>query len=280
MTKSKTAGQAQHPGPLDHDADGKAGGSRPASERDKPLAVEAKEKPADPISGSGTQTSASAGATAEGSASGAPDGSEPTEPTLTPEGEVELADEEAELDAEADLQDEAEANRQKSLEASHAELGRVADLIMQADIGLPTCDEAHPAGMSAGDCVEQIIGRMKSAEEAAAIFGKQVDELRDELAARTPNPAAPEVDPEPPEPTPLFTPEGAALRAVAAQAYGLYLYPGKGYATHEGGPYHDTATIADLARAGMVYAEPSGGNHGSVKVTDLGKETVQSLSPA
>jgi hypothetical protein len=68
----------------------------------------------------------------------------------------------------------------------------------------------------------------------------------------------------------------AALGDAEANRYGLYREPGKGFSTQPGaGDGHTPDTVDQLLRAGLLYAEPSGGRHGSVKITPDGRDAYR-----
>jgi hypothetical protein len=66
----------------------------------------------------------------------------------------------------------------------------------------------------------------------------------------------------------------ADLERVAEHRHGLYLFKQQGYATGPGGPYLSEATAQALVDAGLARFEPSGGRHGSVKVTAKGQKAA------
>lgn len=66
----------------------------------------------------------------------------------------------------------------------------------------------------------------------------------------------------------------ADLQSIAEHRHGLYLFKKQGYATGPGGPYLSEATAQALVDAGLARFEPSGGRHGSVKVTAKGQKAA------
>lgn len=67
----------------------------------------------------------------------------------------------------------------------------------------------------------------------------------------------------------------AALEAMAGQRYGLYRTPKHGYSTNPPhGPFHKDGTVNHLVRSGLAEEDPTGGNFGSVKITDEGRAAL------
>lgn len=94
-------------------------------------------------------------------------------------------------------------------------------------------------------------------------------------------PAAPATPPA--APTPAATRLNAAGAAcLAAAREGRCLYRGKaGYSlSGTGGKQHTFPVVAALVKAGLLRDVPSGGAHGSVKITDTGLKALRRYQTA
>lgn len=244
MTKSPTAGTDPHPNPLDHDADGHKGGSRPKAHAAPEVR---KEEPGPTAPGSASATSASAGAAAAASASGAP--------TASASGDTKAS---SGLDAAAVLGElEAAALQER------ADYAQAYDTLLRAGL--------MPPHRSLPLAVLDVIERLKTAEAKLAEIQSTAEVATQEAAAaaaKTPATLAPAGDPAPPH-------LARSLAAIAGQRLGLYFFPDKGFATQGGGPFVSMDEARELADLGLVAADSTGGAHGSVKATDAGRAAVQ-----
>lgn len=62
----------------------------------------------------------------------------------------------------------------------------------------------------------------------------------------------------------------ALLGDLIASRYGVYFHPPHGYSHDAKGPYYDRALVNQAVVDGFCFVEPSGGGHGSVKISDAG----------
>lgn len=94
-----------------------------------------------------------------------------------------------------------------------------------------------------------------------------------------------------PEPKPALTPAEAArmntlspaktdLAIIAEHRHGLYKWPQKGFATHDAGPFLPLAAGQALIDLGLCEFEPSGGQHGAIKITPAGREALKAVADA
>jgi len=105
------------------------------------------------------------------------------------------------------------------------------------------------------------------------------DVTAQELGANTDPEPAPE--PQPPPAIPLAARVSREriefLGTLAVNRYGLYRFPGLGFATEQRGPFYPEAFVDGAVADGFAYFEPTGGSHGSVKITEAGRAAYRAL---
>lgn len=70
------------------------------------------------------------------------------------------------------------------------------------------------------------------------------------------------------------------LKKIGEHRFGLYKFPKQGYAAHKGGPFLPEDHANAMIDAGVVRFEPSGGAHGSIKITAKGRKEVANAEAA
>lgn len=91
---------------------------------------------------------------------------------------------------------------------------------------------------------------------------------------------APELEPEtPPIPTAarVSREQVEFLGTLSVNRYGLYRFPNLGFATEQRGPFYPEEFVKAQVDDGFAYFEPTGGAHGSVKITDAGRAAYRAL---